>query len=110
MEPSPIRIHLFEWTPLALGWYNSLLWGFIFQAEATISRGTSGVWSATGEGIKLFRVQEVGQQAPSLLNPRGAVDAVGANLVGRVQSLNLGNIGRSVSGGGGRNQPTVRDV
>ena len=104
IELSSIRVHFFEWTPLALGWYGSLLWGYVFQAEATISKGTSGVWSATGEGIKLFRVQEAGHQAPSLLNPRGAVDAVGANLVGRVQSLNLGGIGRSGS------QATVRDV
>ncbi|KAL9123947.1 MAG: hypothetical protein Q9217_006675, partial [Psora testacea] len=48
IDPSPPRIHLFEWTPLSLGWYESLLWGFIFAAEMVVQKGTVGVWNGTG--------------------------------------------------------------
>ncbi|KAF2090706.1 high-temperature-induced dauer-formation protein [Saccharata proteae CBS 121410] len=95
IDPSPIRVHLFEWSPLSLGWYESLLWSFIFASEMLVSKGTAGVWNGTA--IKLFMVKEVGPQAPSLLAPRGAVDAVGDNLRQRIGSLNLGRAG----GGGG---------
>jgi hypothetical protein len=84
-----------------------------------VSKGTAGVWNNTS--IRLFKVQEGAAQAPSLLAPRGAVDAVGSNLVQRIGSLNL----RGVAGNGGANAgaangsgntgsapatPTVRDV
>ena len=51
------------------------------------AHGTVGVWNGTS--IRLFRVQEVGREGPSLMQPRGMVDAVGSNLVNRVTSLNL---------------------
>jgi hypothetical protein len=51
------------------------------------AHGTVGVWNGTS--IRLFRVQEVGREGPSLMQPRGIVDAVGSNLVNRVTSLNL---------------------
>ena len=88
IEPSSIRVHLFEWTPLALGWYESLLWGFIFSCEMLVSKGTAGVWNGTL--VKLFRVQGMAAQAPSLYAPRGAVDALGSNIVHRIGSLRLG--------------------
>jgi len=61
---------------------------------------------------------------PSLLAPRGAVDAVGSNLVSRIGSLNLrvsggaagrrgeahGGTGRSGSGAQSQGQMSVRDV
>lgn len=87
IDPSPIRVHLFEWSPLSLGWYESLLWGFIFTSEMHVSKGTVGVWNGTG--IKLFRVQETAAAGPTLTSPRGAVDAVGSNIVQRIGSLNL---------------------
>ncbi|KAK4996244.1 hypothetical protein LTR66_004101 [Elasticomyces elasticus] len=87
IDPSPIRVHLFEWSALSLGWYASLLWGFIFASEIANSRGTNGVWNGTN--VKLFHVQEVGVQGPTLLAPRGAVDAVGSNLVQRIGSLGI---------------------
>lgn len=117
IEPSPIRVHLFEWSPLSLGWYESLLWGFVFAAEMLVAKGTAGVWNNTS--IRLFRVQEGAAATPTLLAPRGAVDAVGSNLVQRIGSLNLrgaatqatqrtpassGNAGNTSS------QGTVRDV
>ncbi|KAF2744920.1 hypothetical protein M011DRAFT_469950 [Sporormia fimetaria CBS 119925] len=98
IEPSPIRVHLFEWSPLSLGWYESLLWGFIFTSEMQVAKGTVGVWNGTS--IRLFKVQEAAAQTPSLLAPRGAVDAVGSNLVQRIGSLNLRGQGRATSGNG----------
>jgi hypothetical protein len=118
IEPSPIRVHLFEWSPLSLGWYESLLWGFVFAQEMLVAKGTAGVWNNTS--IRLFKVQEAAAQAPSLMQPRGAVDAVGSNLVQRIGSLNLrgaanqatqraaGNGG--VAGGNATAGGTVRDV
>jgi len=107
IEPSAIRVHLFEWSPLSLGWYESLLWGFIFTAEMLVLKGTAGVWNGTT--IKLFRVQETAAQTPSLLAPRGAVDAVGSTIVNRIGSLNLRGptAGRGTSNGA---QMSVRDV
>ncbi|KAH0545294.1 hypothetical protein FGG08_000593 [Glutinoglossum americanum] len=105
IDPSPIRVHLFEWSTLSLGWYESLLWGFIFTSEMVVSKGTMGVWNGTA--IKLFRVQETAAEGPSLLAPRGAVDAVGSNLVQRIGSLNLTGSGSSQGQGhassGGQN-------
>ncbi|KAJ8105396.1 hypothetical protein OPT61_g10204 [Boeremia exigua] len=117
IEPSSIRVHLFEWSTLSLGWYESLLWGFVFASEMVVARGTAGVWNNTS--IRLFRVQQGESQAPSLMAPRGAVDAVGSNLVQRIGNLNLrgavpganqaqGQAGRT--GGGGAAQTGVRDV
>jgi hypothetical protein len=120
IEPSPVRVHLFEWSPLSLGWYESLLWGFVFASEMTVAKGTAGVWNNTS--IRLFKVQEAAAQAPSLLAPRGAVDAVGSNLVQRIGSLNLrggaaqtqrGGAGTPGAGGGNAGAPppsSVRDV
>ncbi|KAI9847904.1 MAG: hypothetical protein M1837_001421 [Sclerophora amabilis] len=87
IDPSPIRVHLFEWSPLSLGWYESLLWGLIFTNEMYVAKGTVGVWNGTK--IKLFKVQESAAEGPTLLAPRGAVDAVGSNLVHRIGSLSL---------------------
>jgi hypothetical protein len=112
IEPSPIRVHLFEWSPLSIGWYESLLWGFIFTSEMLVSKGTAGVWNGTV--IKLFHVQATAAQTPSLLAPRGAVDAVGSNLVNRIGSLSLRGSGLANRGQNGTtgttNGQTVRDV
>lgn len=82
-----MRIHLFEWSPLSLGWYESLLWGFIFASEATMFKGVAGIWKGTR--VRLFRVQEAAAHGPSLMAPKGAVDAVGSSLVQRIGSFNL---------------------
>ncbi|KAH8423569.1 Hid1 family protein [Aspergillus melleus] len=92
-EPAPVRVHSFEWSALSMGWYESLLWGFIFSSEMVVGSasgatpGTVGVWNGTG--IKLFKVQEAAAQGPTLLAPKGAVDAVGSNLVQRIGNLSL---------------------
>lgn len=88
IEPSLIKTHMFEWSPLALGWYESLLWGFIFVSERHVAKGTVGVWNGTA--VKLFRVQETVPEGPSLLAPRGGVDAIGTNLIERLGSVSLG--------------------
>ena len=87
IDPSPIRIQYFEWSPLSLGWYESLLWGFIFTSEMQVAKGTAGVWNGTA--IKLFRVETVAALGPTLSSPRGAVDAVGSNIVSRIGNMNL---------------------
>ncbi|KAI9725039.1 MAG: hypothetical protein M1812_000315 [Candelaria pacifica] len=106
IDPSPVRVHLFEWSTLSLGWYESLLWGFIFASEMVVSKGTVGVWNGTV--IRLFKVQETAAEGPSFLAPRGAVDAVGSNLVQRIGSLNIrgnqsGLEGQNRQGDGGVN-------
>jgi hypothetical protein len=67
--------------------------------------GAVGVWNGTA--IKLFRVQEGGAQGPTLLQPKGAVVAVGRNLVGRIGSLYLRGTGSTGPGNAGRN---IREV
>lgn len=87
VEPAPIRIQSFEWSPMSLAWYESLLWGVIFAGEIQVARGTLGIWNGTA--IKLFRVQETAASGPTLSSPRGAVDAVGSNIVSRIGQINL---------------------
>ncbi|KAH8177240.1 high-temperature-induced dauer-formation protein [Sarocladium implicatum] len=91
IDPTDARVHSFEWSQLALGWYESLLWGIIFTSELQLAKGNMGTW--TGTGIKLFRVQETAPTGPSLTSPRGAVDAVGSNLVSRIGQINLRGAG-----------------
>ncbi|KAK4156450.1 high-temperature-induced dauer-formation protein-domain-containing protein [Chaetomidium leptoderma] len=106
VEPSPVRVHSFEWSPMALGWYESLLWGFIFASEMHVSKGTVGVWNTTH--IKLFRVQETAAQGPTLTSPRGAVDAVGSNIVSRIGAINLRGAGTPPTPALGNGQPPAR--
>lgn len=108
IEPSPVRVHLFEWTPLSIGWYESLLWGFIFASEMLVSKGAAGVWNGTI--IKLFHVQATAAQTPTLLAPRGAVDAVGSNIVNRIGSLSLRGSGSNNRTAGTSNSSAIRDV
>lgn len=98
IDPSSIRIQYFEWTPLSLGWYESLLWSFVFTSEMQVAKGTAGVWNGTA--IKLFRVETVAPIGPTLSSPRGAVDAVGSNIVNRIGSINLRGVGGSAAGAG----------
>ncbi|XHF99982.1 hypothetical protein AWENTII_003458 [Aspergillus wentii] len=113
VEPSPVRVHSFEWSALSMGWYESLLWGFIFSSEMVVGSasgatpGTVGVWNGTS--IKLFRVQEAAAQGPTLLAPKGAVDAVGSNLVQRIGNLSLRRNSGQESQNGSR-PPSIREV
>jgi len=126
--PSPIRVHLFEWSALSLGWYMSVLWSLVYAAEmhvapaasataSTISNtvtgnasmgiGPIGVWNGTH--VKLFQVSTEGKrEGPSLSAPRGAVDAVGTRLVDGVRGLNLGGfMGRVTGAGSNVSSPTL---
>ncbi|KAH6686380.1 high-temperature-induced dauer-formation protein-domain-containing protein [Plectosphaerella plurivora] len=87
VDAGAARVHSFEWSPLALGWYESLVWSFVFTSEIQLARGTAGVWNGTA--IKLFRVQETAAAGPTLTSPRGAVDAVGSNIVSRIGAMNI---------------------
>jgi hypothetical protein len=97
IDATDIRVQSFEWSPLSLGWYESLLWSFVYVSEMQVSKGTVGVWNGTS--IRLFRVQETAAAGPSLASPRGAVDAVGSNIVSRIGSMNLGRVGHLAVGG-----------
>ncbi|KPI35290.1 Ubp5-interacting protein [Cyphellophora attinorum] len=125
-HPSPIREYLFEWSPMSLGWYMSILYSLIYTAEMHIappsttantltgtggSAGPVGVWNGTM--VKLFAVVEAeGRQGPTLSQPRGAVDAVGSRLVQGVQGLGIGDrVGgwmRGASGGNNGEQQQTR--
>ncbi|PTU17774.1 hypothetical protein P175DRAFT_0465913 [Aspergillus ochraceoroseus IBT 24754] len=113
-EPAPERVHSFEWSALSMGWYESLLWGFIFSAEMVVGSasgatpGTVGVWNGTA--IKLFKVQEAAAQGPTLLAPKGAVDAVGSNLVQRIGNLSLRRSSTQQDSQNNSRPPSVREV
>jgi len=108
LDPTPPRVHLFEWTPLSLGWYESLLWGFIFASEMVVQKGTVGVWNGTA--VRLFKIETAAFTGPSLMKPMGAVDAVGSRLVSGVASLGVGSRGAGGQGGDGRRASNIRDV
>ena len=107
-DPSPPLTHTFEWTPLSLGWYESLLWGSVFTSEMVVgnrakgggSAGAVGVWNGTN--IRLFQVQHGNAEGPSLMRPMGAVDAVGNNIAQKLGGLTFGRrtSGPSPDGGG----------
>lgn len=100
IEPDQPKIHLFEWSPLSLGWYESLLWSCICSAEMAVGKGTVGVWNGTN--IRLFRVErDLARPGPTLLQPRGAIDAVGNGLVQRIGSLGLGGQNNQHGSNGG---------
>ena len=85
------------------------MWSFTFASEMVVIKGTVGVWNGTA--IKLFKVQETAAEGPTLLAPKGAVDAVGSSLVQRIGSLNLrGQESQRASGGGASAPVTVREV
>ncbi|KAL4805958.1 high-temperature-induced dauer-formation protein-domain-containing protein [Aspergillus unguis] len=113
-EPAPPRVHSFEWSALSMGWYESLLWGFIFSSEMVVGSasgatpGTVGVWNGTA--IKLFKVQEAAVQGPTLLAPKGAVDAVGSNLVQRIGNLSLRRNSAQPESQPNSGPPSVREV
>ncbi|KAJ5524203.1 hypothetical protein N7513_009323 [Penicillium frequentans] len=113
-EPTPVRAQAFEWTALSMGWYESLLWGFIFSSEMVVGSaagatpGTVGVWNSTA--IRLFRVQEAAAQGPTLLAPKGAVDAVGSNLVQRIGNLSLRGRNSTSQEPATGQAPSVREV
>jgi hypothetical protein len=73
-----------------------------------VSKGTAGVW--VGTNVRLFRVQELPMQSPSLMKPRGAVDAVGRTVVERIGSLNLRGSAAGTPTNGSAGGRSVRDV
>lgn len=83
-DPSAIKVQSFSWSPLALGWYLSMLWGFIYAQDASANRGSNGLW--TGTAIRLFNIQSR-HEGISLRRPKGAVDAVGDSLARRITGL-----------------------
>jgi hypothetical protein len=98
-DPTPaIRLQTFTWSSLALGWYMSMLWGFIFAQDAQNNRGSNGLWAGTS--IKLFNISSR-QGEISLRSPKGAVDAVGDSLARRIGSFGFGGAGAGAGRDGG---------
>ncbi|KAF2208503.1 hypothetical protein CERZMDRAFT_48997 [Cercospora zeae-maydis SCOH1-5] len=85
----------FQWTAVAIGWYNALIWSRIYLQEAEAFQGSGGLYSSTD--IKLFRRQGASQEI-SLKSPKGAIDAVGASLAQRISSISIPD---AFGGGGG---------
>lgn len=90
----------FIWNNSSLGWYESILWGSIFEKEHQVGAAmidaasvvspsviNVGVWNGTD--IKLFKVQEVAPTGPTFLHPKGAVDAVADSVIQKFGKLHL---------------------
>ncbi|KAG5518690.1 hypothetical protein PMAC_002659 [Pneumocystis sp. 'macacae'] len=65
---------------------EGLLWGHIYVSETKFLAGAIGIW--TGTSIKLFKIQET-KHSPSLLNPKGAVDAVAKTVIDKVKYIQI---------------------
>lgn len=85
--PQEARVQAFSWTSLSLGWYLSLLWGFIYASDVAHNKGVNGIW--TGTGIKLFNIKASANGGISLRSPKGAVDAVGNTIAQRLGSFSF---------------------
>ena len=86
-----VKVQTFRWTSRALGWYASMLWGWVYAADP------ARVWAGTG--VRLFNVLAQRHEI-SLKSPRGAVDAVGDTIARRIGGLSLS----------GSNSQTMREV
>lgn len=80
----------FQWTSVAIGWYNALIWSRIYLQEGEAFQGPNGLYSATE--IRLFRRHSAKEEV-SLRNPKGAIDAVGNSLAMRIGSLSSVTLG-----------------
>ncbi|BFZ59977.1 hypothetical protein YB2330_000999 [Saitoella coloradoensis] len=83
LHPSQPNPRSFIWTELAVGWFESMLFGSIYLSEMELTNGAVGVW--TGTHVRLFKVQQ-DTSTPTLLKPKGAVDFV----ADRLASVTLG--------------------
>jgi hypothetical protein len=75
-----VKVQTFRWTSLALGWYESMIWAWIYAADP------ARTW--LGTSVRLFNVLSHKNEV-SLRNPRGAVDAVGDTIARRIGNLSL---------------------
>nr|OQO23447.1 hypothetical protein B0A51_07752 [Rachicladosporium sp. CCFEE 5018] len=58
-SPSPPKVQHFHWSPLALGWYLSMLWGFIYAADGLNNPGSNGLWAVFDDRKALSTLLEV---------------------------------------------------
>jgi hypothetical protein len=75
-----VKVQTFRWTTLSLGWYLSMVWGWVYAGD------TARIW--VGTSIRLFNVLSQKNEI-SLRSPRGAVDAVGDTIARRIGSLSF---------------------
>ena len=79
-EATGVKVQTFKWTSVAVGWYLSMVWSWVYAKET--------LWAGTS--IRLFNVVSQRQDI-SLSSPKGAVDAAGEAIARRIGSLSLGS-------------------
>jgi High-temperature-induced dauer-formation protein len=84
-SPTPPSPDPFQWSPPAVVWYKTFLWGQIFAAEAEFQGGSLSVWRDTE--VRLFRVQRKEGEGLKELARDGAarkVDQMARGVWGRI--------------------------
>lgn len=88
VETTTRNIHTFPMTAPFSEAYAAFYWGLVVSQDLQhASTSGSGIWSSTN--VKLFKIRAGEVVPPSLLSPKGAVDALGESLVSGVQNLAL---------------------
>jgi len=88
VETSTRNIHTFPMTAPFSEAYAAFYWGLVVSQDLQhASTSGSGIWSSTN--VRLFKIRAGEVAPPSLLSPKGAVDALGESLVTGVQNLAL---------------------
>lgn len=88
VETTTRNIHTFPMTAPFSEAYAAFYWGLVVSQDLQhASTSGSGIWSSTN--VRLFKIRAGEVVPPSLLSPKGAVDALGESLVSGVQNLAL---------------------
>jgi hypothetical protein len=88
IETTTRNIHTFPMTAPFSEAYAAFYWGLVVSQDLQhASTSGSGIWSSTN--VRLFKIRAGEVVPPSLLSPKGAVDALGESLVTGVQNLAL---------------------
>jgi hypothetical protein len=88
IEATTRNIHTFPMTAPFSEAYAAFYWGLVVSQDLQhASTSGSGIWSSTN--VRLFKIRAGEVVPPSLLSPKGAVDALGESLVSGVQNLAL---------------------
>jgi hypothetical protein len=99
VETTTRSIHTFPMTAHFSEAYAAFYWGLVVSQDLQhASTCGSGIWSSTN--VKLFKIRAGEVVPPSLLSPKGAVDALGESLVSGVQNLAL-KFRQQLNGGAG---------
>jgi hypothetical protein len=98
VETTTRNIHTFPMTAPFSEAYAAFYWGLVVSQDLQhASTSGSGIWSSTN--VRLFKIRAGEVVPPSLLSPKGAVDALGESLVSGVQNLAI-KFRQQLNGGG----------